>query len=278
MDRTRVTIVTSSSISPASKQAIRTGRQRQWETTPTLTYNELSRVLTTSDDPRPLGIQLSAKQVRGHCPAFNPAVTHPPPMTGIQLIRQWEVTRKSFVLCNIEAGMVATDSTHHHSTNRTNLLKLLQDVRIISTIHSPRTVTASPQSTISWSQGQSTLHCNLATKLQCSNARVTSSSVTHQITNKQRLNEAKHLELASVCNNIWRNNSNSNNKRFTIINNPPAMHTAYQLQRLTLTVIEVQAKNTLTCNSNYVQKSWLNISCHYNTWHITHCCSEKTTV
>ena len=159
-------------------------------------------MLTTSDDPRPLGIQLSAKQVRGHCPAFNPAVTHPPPMTGIQLIRQWEVTRKSFVLCNIEAGMVATDSTHHHSTNRTNLLKLLQDVRIISTIHSPRTVTASPQSTISWSQGQSTLHCNLATKLQCSNARVTSSSVTHQITNKQRLNEAKHLELASVCNNI----------------------------------------------------------------------------
>ena len=101
-----------------------------------------------------------------------------------------------------EAGMVATDNSHHHSTNRTSFLESQQGVRITTTIQSPRTVTASPQSTISWSQGQSTLHCNLATKLQCSNARVTSSSVTHQITNKQRLNEAKHLELASVCNNI----------------------------------------------------------------------------
>ena len=37
-----------------------------------------------------------------------------------------------------------------------------------------------------------------------------------------------------------------------------------------------QAKNLLTCNSNYVQKSWLN-SCHYNTWHTTHCSSKKPT-
>ena len=50
-----------------------------------------------------------------------------------------------------EAGMVATDNSHHHSTNRTSFLELLQGVRITTTIQSPRTVTASPQSTISWS-------------------------------------------------------------------------------------------------------------------------------
>jgi len=58
--------------------------------------------------------------------------------------------------------MVATDSTHP-STNTTDFLELLQGVRITTSIQSSRNVTASPQSTISWSQGQSSLHFKLAT-------------------------------------------------------------------------------------------------------------------
>ena len=70
-----------------------------------------------------------------------------------------------------EAGMVATDSTHHHSTNRTSFWNYNKASELYQITQSPRTVTAPPQSTISWSQGQATLHCNLATQLQCSNAR-----------------------------------------------------------------------------------------------------------
>ena len=84
----------------------------------------------------------------------------------------------------IEAGMVATHSAQSHSTNnRLNQLprsicKVLEQLHITQ---SPRTVTASPQSTISWSQDQSTSHCNLATQLQCSHAtgHIDSSNVTN---------------------------------------------------------------------------------------------------
>ena len=69
---------------------------------------------------------------------------------------------------------------------------------LFETNQSTWTVIASPQLTISWSQGQSTLDCNLAT--QVPNARVTILSVTYEITNKQRLIEVKNWKLGSnVC-------------------------------------------------------------------------------
>jgi len=56
------------------------------------------------------------------------------------------------------------------TTESTSWIKM-QDAGTTSDYTSGRMVTASPQPTVSWSQGQSTSHCNLATQLQCSHAR-----------------------------------------------------------------------------------------------------------
>ena len=90
--------------------------------------------------------------------------------------------------------------------------KFYKESELPQTIQSTRTATASPQLTIRWSQGQGTLHCNLATQVQCFNARVTSSRVTYEIINKQCLNEVKQLEPCFKClQPFLKNNSSSNN-------------------------------------------------------------------
>lgn len=61
-----------------------------------------------------------------------------------------------------EPGLLAT-----HGASSWNFCKASE---LLQTTQSPRMVTASPQLTVTWSQGQSTLHCNVATQLQCSDS------------------------------------------------------------------------------------------------------------
>ena len=99
-----------------------------------------------------------------HNPLHTSAVTHftisrwKPP--GCQLIDHG-VTRHTYAYATFnKAGMVATHSAPSNSTNR-----ITSDYTVM------KNGTASPQLTISWSQGQSTSHCNLATQSQCSSCK-----------------------------------------------------------------------------------------------------------
>jgi len=166
-----------------------------------------------------------------------------------QLIILWEVARTfpSSYATFIEAGMVATDSTQHHSTyNRTCFLEILQGVRITSNYPVNKDCYCLSTMNNKLEPRSVNLHCNLATQVQCSNARVKSSRMT-EITNKQRLNQVKQLEPCFKCLQLFlKSKSSSNNYRITTSNNLPAMQGAYQLQSLTLIVIEGQVKN-YTC-------------------------------
>jgi len=116
-------------------------------------YNEVRRQRTA---PYEL-VQFTTARAQGYrtpLPALNPAMTST--SDGMQPANNTMGGHKEIFrpMQLFEVGMLATDSTHHHSTySRTSFLELLQGVRITTTIQSPRTVTASPQSTISWSQG-----------------------------------------------------------------------------------------------------------------------------
>jgi hypothetical protein len=65
--------------------------------------------------------------------------------------------------------MAAAHGAPRHSTNRINFLEQDAGTTLDYTVN--KTVTASPQPTGSWSQGQSTSDCNFAIQLQYLRAR-----------------------------------------------------------------------------------------------------------
>ena len=155
--------MTSSIISLVSKSYWKT------ETFKLNPHSSLQRSITSAHDiwrSQPVGIRLSCNADLGQSPTSRLSRSSPCAQPSCDMHQHWwqafsclyngrSQGNLSSYATFFEAGMVATDNTHHHSTySRTSFLEH-NKASITLTIQSTRTVTASPQSSISWSHGQS---------------------------------------------------------------------------------------------------------------------------